>query len=47
MIKKTTCIIKFSDNEKDLSNCTTVDDFNQSFGKVIDNTSQYLEKNRY
>ena len=40
-------IIKFSDNEKDLSNCITVDDFNQSFGKVIDNTSQYLEKNRY
>ena len=40
-------IIKFSDNEKDLSNCGTIDDFNQSFGEVIDNTSQYLEKNRY
>lgn len=40
-------IIKFSDNENDLSNCTTIDDFNQSFGEVIDNTSQYLEKNRY
>ena len=40
-------IIKFSDNEKDLSNCATIDDFNQSFGDVIDNTSRYLEKNRY
>ena len=40
-------IIKFSDSEKDLSNCATIDDFNQSFGEVIDNTSQYLEKNRY
>ena len=40
-------IIKFRDNEKDLSNCATIDDFNQSFGEVIDNTSQYLEKNRY
>lgn len=40
-------IIKFSDNEKDLSNCGTIDDFNQSFGEVIDNTSQHLEKNRY
>lgn len=40
-------IIKFSDDEKDLSNCATIDDFNQAFGEVIDNTSQYLEKNRY
>lgn len=40
-------IIKFSDSEKDLSNCATIEDFNQSFGKIIDNTSQYLEKNRY
>ena len=40
-------IIKFSDNEKDLSNCDSLEEFNQSFGEVIDNTSKYLEKNRY
>lgn len=40
-------IIKFSDNEKDLSNCVTLEDFNKAFGKIIDNTSQFLEKNRY
>lgn len=40
-------IIKFSDNERDLSNCVTLEDFNKSFGDVIDNTSKYLEKNRY
>ena len=40
-------IIKFSDNENDLSNCETLNDFLDSFGQVIDNTSQYLEKNRY
>lgn len=40
-------IIKFSDNEKDLSNCNSLEEFNQSFGEVIDNTSKYLEKNRY
>ena len=39
-------IIKFSDNEKDLSNCNSLEEFNQSFGEVIDNTSKYLEKNR-
>ncbi len=40
-------IIKFSDNENDLSNCEILNDFLGSFGQVIDNTSQYLEKNRY
>ena len=40
-------IIKFSDNKNDLSNCETLNDFLDSFGQVIDNTSQYLEKNRY
>jgi len=40
-------IIKFSDNPADLSNCGSLEDFKQSFGKVIDNTTQYLEKNRY
>ena len=40
-------IINFSDNPKDLSNTKTLDSFLDSFGKVIDNTTQYLEKNRY
>lgn len=40
-------IIKFSDNSNDLSNTATLDDFLSLFGKVIDNTTQYLEKNRY
>jgi len=40
-------IIKFSDNPADLSNCDSLDDFKNSFGKVIDNTTKYLEKNRY
>jgi len=40
-------IIKFSDNPADLSNCGSLEDFKKSFGKVIDNTTQYLEKNRY
>ena len=40
-------IIKFSDNEKDLSNSETVDLFLQDFGEVVDNVSDYLEKDRY
>ena len=40
-------IIKFSDNPDDLSNCATLDNFKNSFGKVIDNTTKFLEKNRY
>ena len=40
-------IIKFSDKENDLSNSKTVKEFLSSFGKVIDNTTKYLEKNRY
>ena len=40
-------IIKFSDNPQDLSNCTNLEDFKNSFGKVIDNTTKFLEKNRY
>lgn len=40
-------IIKFSDNENDLSNTTTLEMFLNDFGQVIDNTTQYLEKNRY
>lgn len=40
-------IIKFSDNPNDLSNAESLDSFLDGFGKVIDNTTQYLEKNRY
>lgn len=40
-------IIKFSDNPNDLSNTASLDDFLNSFGKVIDNAAQHLEKNRY
>ena len=40
-------IIKFSENKNDLSNCETLNEFLESFGQVIDNTAQYLEKNRY
>lgn len=40
-------IIKFSDNDRDLSNCDSLDGFIESFGEVIDNTSKHLEKNRY
>lgn len=40
-------IIKFSENKNDLSNCETLNEFLESFGQVIDNTAQHLEKNRY
>ncbi len=40
-------IIKFSDNPNDLSNIGSLDCFLKSFGKVIDNTTQFLEKDRY
>lgn len=40
-------IIKFSRYVNDLSNTKSLDDFLNSFGKVIDNTVKYLEKNRY
>ena len=40
-------IIKFSDNPCDLSNCGSLEDFQNSFGKVVDNTTAFLEKNRY
>ena len=40
-------IIKFSDNRQDLSNCASLENFLESFGKVIDNTTAHLEKNRY
>lgn len=40
-------IIKFSDNPADLSNSDTLENFLINFGKVIDNTTGLLEKNRY
>lgn len=40
-------IIKFSDSKKDLSNSESLEDFLNSFAAVVDNTTQYLEKNRY
>lgn len=40
-------IIKFSDNPDDLSQCESLSSFLNSFGKVIDNTTKFLEKNRY
>lgn len=40
-------IIKFSDNPNDLSQCDSLNSFLNSFGKSIDNTTKYLEKNRY
>lgn len=40
-------IIKFSDNPNDLSNAATLDNFLNSFGEVIDNTTKVLERHRY
>ncbi len=40
-------IIKFSDDSEDLSNAPTLQKFLYNFGKVIDNTTSILEKNRY
>jgi DNA modification methylase len=40
-------IIKFSKDERDLSNAKNTEEFLQMFGQVIDNTTTYLEKGRY
>jgi len=40
-------IIKFSNLNKDLSNAKTIEDFLDSFGKVVDNTYDILDKGRY
>lgn len=40
-------IIHFSEDKEDLSNTKSLQDFLDGFGKVIDNTCQHLEKNRY
>ena len=40
-------IIKFSDKQEDLSNSESLDVFLNNLSAVIDNTTKYLEKNRY
>lgn len=40
-------IIKFSESKNDLSNIESLDEFLGAFGEVIDNSTKYLEKNRY
>ncbi|KAF0151359.1 MAG: DNA methylase N-4/N-6 domain-containing protein [Ignavibacteria bacterium] len=40
-------IIRFSDNPNDLSNTCSVEDFCNSFGTVIDNTTFHLQKDKY
>ena len=40
-------IIKFSGDQKDLSNAQSLDDFLNAFGYVIDNSTKYLERYRY
>lgn len=40
-------IIKFSDDPKDLSNATNLNEFLVSLGMVIDNSTRFLDKNRY
>ena len=40
-------IIKFSDNSQDLSNTKTLQDFLSQIGKVVENVTKVLDKNRY
>ncbi len=40
-------IIKFSKDEKDLSNAKNTSEFLKMFGMVVDNATPYLEKERY
>lgn len=40
-------IIKFSNDNRDLSKAKNVDEFLKMFGEVVDNVSSYLEKGRY
>jgi len=40
-------IIKFSKNEKDLSNAKSLEEFLNLFGKIVDNTYDVLDKGRY
>lgn len=40
-------IIKFSEKKEDLSQSKSIQEFLENLSKVINNTTQYLEKNRY
>ncbi len=40
-------IIKFSNDKKDLSNCNSIEEFLNLFGKVVDNTYDILDYGRY
>jgi len=40
-------IIKFSKDERDLSNAKNTEEFLKMFGAVVDNATSYLEKGRY
>lgn len=40
-------IIKFSKDERDLSNAKTIEEFLKMFGEVVDNATPFLEKGRY
>lgn len=40
-------IIKFSNDERDLSNAKSTEEFLKMFGMVVDNVTPYLEKGRY
>ena len=40
-------IIKFSNNNKDLSNAKTIEEFLNLFGKIVDSTYDILDKDRY
>jgi len=40
-------IIKFSEDEEDLSNCDDLESFLDQFGKIVDKTTEVLEKGRH
>lgn len=40
-------IIKFSQDDRDLSNARSVDEFRKMFSKVVDNFTPFLERGRY
>ena len=40
-------IIKFSDDKNDLSNSTSLENFEKNFSQIIDNTTKYLDDGRY
>lgn len=40
-------IIKFNDYKENIANTNTVEEFLNAFEKIVDNTTQYLEDERY